>query len=90
MLIDIAENLSITPKYCSNLFKRLSNENFKNFLNEYRIEQAKIMLEKNNKIKVSELSVLVGFNSSNSFIRAFNRHTGMTPGTYISMLNKKD
>ncbi len=90
MLIDVADSLGITPKYCSNLFKRLSNENFKNFLNEYRIEQAKIILEKNNKIKVTELSTLVGFNSSNSFIRAFSRHTGMTPGAYISFISKKD
>ncbi len=90
MLIDVTDSLGITPKYCSNLFKRLSNENFKNFLNEYRIEQAKILLEKDNKIKVTELSTLVGFNSSNSFIRAFSRHTGMTPGAYISFISKDD
>lgn len=41
----MAEALGISAKYCSNLFKKLSNDTFKNFLNHYRIDQAKKILE---------------------------------------------
>ena len=86
-LNDMANTLGISAKYCSNLFKKLSNDTFKNFLNRYRIEQAKKILEDNPDMKISELSERVGFNSSNTFIRVFSKYTGMTPGTYSSSIH---
>lgn len=87
-LNDMADALGISAKYCSNLFKKLSNDTFKNFLNHYRIEQAKELLEKNPNIKISELSELVGFNSANTFIRVFGKYTGMPPGAYLTSVHK--
>lgn len=84
MLNDMADELGITAKYCSNLFKKLSDENFKTFLNHYRIEQAKKFLNENPQMKILDLSLLVGFNSSNTFIRVFSKYTGMTPGAYAA------
>ncbi|MEG7531218.1 MAG: helix-turn-helix transcriptional regulator, partial [Hungatella sp.] len=81
-----ADELGISGKYCSNLFKKLSDDNFKNFLNSYRIDKAKELIEKNPKIKITDLSLLVGFNSSNTFIRVFGKYTGMTPKAYANML----
>lgn len=88
-LNDMAEALGISAKYCSNLFKKLSNDTFKNFLNRYRIDQAKKLLEENPDIKIAELSEQVGFNSSNTFIRVFGKYTGMTPGAYSAALHNK-
>lgn len=82
MLQDIADYCKITPKYCSTLFKRLSNENFKTFLNEYRIERACDKLEDDPLIRVADLAALVGFNSANSFIRVFKSYKNMTPGSF--------
>lgn len=42
MLNDLADQFNISPKYCGILFKQLSDNNFKDYLNRYRIEQAKI------------------------------------------------
>ena len=42
MLTDLADHLNISPKYCSNLFKQLSDNNFKDFLNRYRIEKLEL------------------------------------------------
>lgn len=89
-LNDMADALGISAKYCSNLFKKLSNDTFKNFLNRYRIDRAKEMLEKNPDIKIAELSHQVGFNSSNTFIRVFGKYTGMTPGVYLASVHKDD
>ena len=82
MLIDLSEKFNLTPKYCSTLFKKFSNDTFKNYLNQMRIEKACRILEKNPGMKIQDLSEKVGFSSSNSFIRAFSRVMGITPGTY--------
>lgn len=88
-LNDIADSLFISPKYCSTLFKKLSNDTFKSFLNHYRIEQAQLKMEQNPNIKIVELSQQVGFNSSNAFIRVFSKYTGMTPGAYCASIKEK-
>ena len=46
MLNDLADYLNISPKYCGILFKQLSDNNFKDFLNRYRIERSKEILTK--------------------------------------------
>lgn len=88
-LNDIADTLFISPKYCSTLFKKLSNDTFKSFLNHYRVEQAQLKMEQNPNIKIVELSQQVGFNSSNAFIRVFSKYTGMTPGAYCASIKRK-
>lgn len=86
MLQDLAKKFNITPKYCSTLFKKLSNDTFKNYLNQYRIEQACLRIKQNPQIKISELSLEVGFNSSTSFIRVFNKYTGISPKAYADKI----
>lgn len=86
MLNDLADVFNISPKYCSILFKQLSNSNFKDYLNSYRIEQAKKFLQENPALKTKDLSNLVGFNSSNTFIRVFGKYTGTTPQKYADYI----
>lgn len=86
MLNDLAEHLNISPKYCGILFKQLSDNNFKDFLNRYRIEKAKEILRDDPSIKIVDLSAMVGFNSSNSFIRVFSKYEGITPGAYVDRI----
>lgn len=88
MLDDMAEELGISGKYCSNLFKKLCDDTFKNFLNKYRVEKAKEMIDADPNIKISDLSVKVGFNSSNTFIRVFGKYSGMTPKAYSNMVHQ--
>lgn len=83
MLIDMADHFNISPKYCGILFKQLSDQNFKDFLNRYRIEKAKEILAGDPDIKITDLSRMVGFNSSSSFIRVFGKYTGITPKAYL-------
>lgn len=92
MLNDMANHFNISPKYCSALFKRLSDDNFRNFLNKYRIDKAKEFLENDPELKISKLSTMVGFNSSSNFIRVFGKYTGVTPKAFadhIIDLNNK-
>lgn len=86
MLNDMADFVNISPKYCGILFKQLSEQNFKDYLNRFRVERAKEMLAQNPGIKISSLSLMVGFNSANSFIRVFGKYTGVTPKAYVEKL----
>lgn len=82
MLVDLAEHLNISEKYCSALFKKYVGDNYKHYLNKYRIDQAKILLNQKPELKIQEVSCLVGFNSSNTFIRVFSKYVGQTPKQY--------
>lgn len=82
MLNDLAAQFNISPKYCGILFKQLSDNNFKDYLNNYRIEQAKKFIAENPSLKTKDLSLMTGFNSSNTFIRVFSKYTGFTPQKY--------
>ncbi|MFA6681496.1 MAG: helix-turn-helix domain-containing protein [Sphaerochaeta sp.] len=86
MLQDLADKFNITPKYCGMLFSRLSNDTFRNYLNSYRIARAKIEIKNNPTIKITTLSELMGFNSSTSFIRVFNKYAGTTPKAYADSI----
>ena len=59
-------------------------ENFKEYLNIYRIKKAKEIIKQNNYVTVKELSAMVGFNNSDTFIRVFKRYEGTSPGQYLS------
>lgn len=89
MLNDLADQFNISPKYCGILFKQLSDNNFKDYLNRYRIEQAKKLIQERPSLKTKDLSVMTGFNSSNTFIRVFGKYTGTTPQRYAEQIIEK-
>ena len=89
-LQDLSDELNITPKYCSKLFSRLSNNTFKNYLNAFRIERAQEMIRDDPRIKIIDLAGDVGFNSATSFIRVFNRYAGLSPKAYADTVLKNN
>ncbi|USK36727.1 helix-turn-helix transcriptional regulator (plasmid) [Bacillus sp. F19] len=80
-LNDLAENFNLSSSYISTLFKTHIGQNFKEFLNRYRIEKSKEMF-KNHHFKVHQVSEMVGFNNVQTFIRLFKKYTGISPGQY--------
>lgn len=83
-LDDMAQQLNVSPKYCSALFKKQTGKTFKKVLNEYRVERAKEMLRQEPGKKISDLATEVGFVSANTFIQVFKQYTGTTPHQYGS------
>lgn len=81
-LLDIATYFNITPGYASSLFKNLTGENFKEYLNYFRIEKAKEHLLGEEDIKIKELSTMVGYNNVNTFLRIFKKYENTSPGKY--------
>jgi len=59
----------------------LEKANFKDILQEVRIELADHYLEKST-LPLGEISFLLGFHEANSFIRAYQHWKGVSPGSY--------
>lgn len=88
-LVDLAEYLGFSVAYTSTLFKNITGENFKDYLNMYRIKKAKEILENEN-VKINDLAAMVGYNNANSFIRMFKRYEAISPGQYIKNVEKNN
>lgn len=55
------------------------DSDFNHFINKYRIEEAKSIIEKNKNISFNELYRKSGFDSLQSFIKAYRKHEGVSP-----------
>ncbi|MEK4519003.1 helix-turn-helix domain-containing protein [Paenibacillus sp. FSL H8-0122] len=80
-LTHISERFRFHPTYVSKYFKEQTGTNVIDYINQYRIEEAKRILEAD-ELNVQEVSERVGFLNSNSFIRVFKKYEGITPGQY--------
>lgn len=77
---EIAKIVSLsTPAFCR-YFKKQTNMTFTDFVNNYRINQAKIFLLKD--CSVTEVCFQVGFESLSYFNKLFKQHTGETPSEF--------
>lgn len=78
---DFAEKIDLPEKEISMLINQHLGKHFFDFVNGYRIEKAKELLQNpaNQKMTVLEILYEVGFNSKSSFNTAFKKHTGKTP-----------
>lgn len=83
-LQSMAQILSVRPHQLSRILNEKLDRNFSNFINYYRIEEVKEILESpagaNKKINI--VAHDAGFKSMTSFYRVFKKLTGMTPDQY--------
>jgi AraC-like DNA-binding protein len=77
----LAESLKILPRDLSSLINRHFGVNFYEFINRYRIEEAKRMLtsEKYRATTITDIYLKVGFNSKSVFYTFFKKLEGITP-----------
>lgn len=74
----IARGLYVHPKYLSQLFKRVTGENFVSYLNGYRVRKAMELL-KTGRYMVYEVSEMTGFRNATYFSQVFKMLTGKSP-----------
>lgn len=77
----LAFQTNIPERELSILINHHLGKHFFDFINEYRINYAKVILENPDKKDITVLEVLyqVGFNSKSSFYTAFKKNTNQTP-----------
>lgn len=76
-----ANKLNVTPNYLSDLVKHHSGKSALSHIQDYIIEEAKMLLTTSSKT-VSEISYVLGFKYSNYFSRFFKKKTNLSPSDY--------
>ncbi|MEM7486735.1 MAG: helix-turn-helix domain-containing protein [Bacteroidota bacterium] len=79
---DLATELNIPEHQLSQLLNDNLKLGFSNYINNYRVEEAKKMLLVNNKITIEAIGYEAGFNSKASFFTTFKARTGTTPNQF--------
>ena len=85
----IADMLNKNLDYLSRTFKKLTNVGLLDYIHEYRINKAKTYFKEDDTLSVQQVASMVGYVSCESFIRAFKRKEGVTPGRYKVMLENQ-
>lgn len=77
----MTEKMNISKYHFIRVFKRQMGVTPYEYLTEYRINMAKILLRTTYK-SVFEIAFDVGYNSKSNFIAKFHSMTGVTPSQY--------
>jgi AraC-like DNA-binding protein len=86
-ILNLSKKLSISSRYLSQVINETLGVNFFDFVNQYRVEEAKRLITDSSVNFRNILNILLdsGFNSKSAFNRVFKRHTGMTPTQFKRM-----
>ena len=77
----IAEEIHVNPSYLSRKFKEETGMNLTEFINQKRVDEAKLYLQRGN-IPITDIAFMVGFNDLNYFSKVFKKLTSVTPSQY--------
>lgn len=80
-LVDLSAETQIPAKRLSFLINQKIGKHFFDFINEYRIEESKKLLQKS-ELTIQQIMYEVGFNSKSSFNVAFKKSTSLTPSAF--------
>ncbi|MDY0987170.1 helix-turn-helix domain-containing protein [Flavobacterium sp. CFBP9031] len=84
----VAEKLGISPGYVSLIVNTITEDNFANYINKYRVEAVKEMISNSEYENYNLLAMGLesGFTSKTTFYKAFKKLTGQTPNEYKNNL----
>ena len=88
---DVAEKINLPVYYVSQVINEKLGKNFYDFINEYRVDEAKKRFADT---KYDYMTILAvgfdsGFNSKTAFYSAFKRNTGMIPSEFKKHLTAR-
>lgn len=83
-LAKLAKLIELSPHHLSYLLNEGFGKNFFQFVNAYRVEEAKKLLlsEAHQHLSIIGIAYEAGFNSKTAFNTVFKNNTGMTPTVY--------
>lgn len=82
---DIADYCGLSKSYLSTIFKREKKENLVSYITKFRVEKSKELLV--SELNISDVAQQSGFVNSNTYIRAFKKYEGVTPGMWRKRIN---
>ena len=84
-LPQLAKQLGVSSNHLSQVINEQLTSNFFDFVNGYRVEDAKRLLLTHLNRTVLEIALDAGFNSKSAFYKSFRQHTKMTPSQFRKM-----
>ncbi len=86
---DLAVAIGTTSHSLSYLFNQYLEKNYYDYINEYRVEEFKSLILKDEyaKYTLTAMAELCGFSSRASFFRTFKKLAGITPNEYIKQVS---
>ncbi|OEK00980.1 hypothetical protein BFP97_05405 [Roseivirga sp. 4D4] len=90
-LDDFSIAIGLPKKYVSELINQKFNSSFKDFINSYRVKEAKTLMQQSikNKTHLIDIALESGFNNKVSFYRSFKKHTNKSPSDFYADLRKE-
>ena len=86
-LAELAEQLELSPHLLSQFLNDKLGLRFTAYINTYRIEHAKKLLEERDHLTLEAIGSECGFKSNSAFYSAFKANTGLTPAQFKKQLN---
>ena len=86
-LEDVASFVHLSPNYFATYFKQKTNEKFRNYVLNLKIQYATKLLTSSQK-SISEISAMLGYDDYRSFLRVFKNATGKRPSEIYDMYHK--
>jgi AraC-like DNA-binding protein/uncharacterized membrane protein (DUF485 family) len=81
-LVQLADTIGFSSHMLSKLINEKAKKNFNQFINEYRLEEAKKLLLENSETRIKTIYFDVGFNNKVTFNTAFKNKFNCTPSEY--------
>lgn len=80
-LTECAEAVGVHPTYIWKVLKMEKGKSFSDYLEEYKLSEAKRLLLQTN-MTVAEIAMELNYTNAQNFIRFFSKGTGVTPGKF--------
>ena len=87
-LNELAQKLSISNNYLSQIINQYEQKNFYDFVNKYRVEEFIKNAQNNTTHSILAIALDAGFNSKSSFNSVFKKMMNTTPSRYLANLKK--
>ena len=83
-LDDLSIETGIPIKYVKQVLSKKLNSTFFEFISKYKIRRAKRLLTKidDDHFSITNVAIESGFNTDESFVALFKKHTNMSPENY--------
>lgn len=88
-LNDLMQVLPMNRTYLSQFLSSMFGRNFYQYVDNYRLEEAKRLMREKPGMKLQDISDECGFSSPTVFGRTFARETGCSPSEWLSKLDNK-
>lgn len=87
-LIELAQQMDISPNHMSQIINQCEQKNFHDFVNQYRVEEFIQRAQSNNNFSLLAHALDSGFNSKSAFNSVFKKQQGLTPSQYIKSIKQ--